>query len=266
MEGCLEMGFEETGDLNHPDAHSGVVGPWPNNRVNDMRLGTLVTYIRAARGRENLFIRGDAMVDRVLFSGNRAAGVRYIDAAGDVIEVSAGLVVLCAGAYGTPLILQRSGVGPSGDLRRVGIDPVLDLPVGLQLMDHPGCAFMIHAPSLADLTGCPRPVDCRGPLGDLGEPEWQAFAGPFDEVAGHIFVNVNLTRQDAKGKVSVQSADPFDKPLITYRFGDSGKDIDRFEHGFSFCRELVATSAFTKSGAKDLNQGLKCPRHSPVWS
>ena len=68
------------------------------------------TYLRQARSRPNLVIQGDALVDRVTFSGDRATGVRYIHD-GRWHEVAADLVVLSAGVYGTPAILQRSGVG-----------------------------------------------------------------------------------------------------------------------------------------------------------
>jgi len=56
-----------------------VMGPWPRNRRNEVRQGTLNTYIRRARPRANLTILAGALVDRVLVAGTRASGVRYID-------------------------------------------------------------------------------------------------------------------------------------------------------------------------------------------
>ena len=49
-------------------------------------------------------------------AGRRATGVRYLDAAREVHEVRAGHVVLAAGAFETPRLLLRNGVGNSSDL------------------------------------------------------------------------------------------------------------------------------------------------------
>ena len=65
-EACLELGVREARDLNAADGQAGVIGPMPHNRYKEVRLGTLVTYLRAARSRPNLTIRADCLVDRVL--------------------------------------------------------------------------------------------------------------------------------------------------------------------------------------------------------
>ena len=81
-EACVELGVREAPDLNGLDAHAGVVGAMPHNRYKEVRLGTLVTYLRTARHRPNLTIRAGATVDRVMLSGGKAEGVAYIDCAG----------------------------------------------------------------------------------------------------------------------------------------------------------------------------------------
>jgi choline dehydrogenase len=46
-------------------------------------------------------------------------------------------VILAAGAIGTPLILQRSGIGPREILQEAGIEVKVDLPgVRQNLQDH----------------------------------------------------------------------------------------------------------------------------------
>ena len=46
-------------------------------------------------------------------------------------------VILCAGAIGSPLLLQRSGVGDPERLRELGIEARVDRPaVGAHLQDH----------------------------------------------------------------------------------------------------------------------------------
>ena len=45
-------------------------------------------------------------------------------------------MILCAGAFDSPRLLMWSGIGPAAHLRAVGIEPVVDLPVGDNLIDH----------------------------------------------------------------------------------------------------------------------------------
>jgi len=75
-------------------------------------------------------------VHKVLLENGRAVGVAY-ERNGDVTEARAAQeVVLCAGAYQSPQILMLSGIGPAAELTPLGIDPVVDLPVGDNLQDH----------------------------------------------------------------------------------------------------------------------------------
>jgi 5-(hydroxymethyl)furfural/furfural oxidase len=85
------------------------------------RVSTNDAYLEPARPRVNLEIRGDTLVDRVLFDGRRAVGLRT--AAGE--EIEAGEVILSAGAIHSPAILLRSGIGPGSGLA-----------VGSNLADH----------------------------------------------------------------------------------------------------------------------------------
>jgi choline dehydrogenase len=73
----------------------------------------------------------------VLVRGGRAAGVAVRDDQ-RLAEIGASRVVLSAGAYGSPAILLRSGIGPAGELTAFGLKPTLDLPgVGRNLHDQP---------------------------------------------------------------------------------------------------------------------------------
>jgi choline dehydrogenase-like flavoprotein len=134
---------------------------------------------------------------------------------------------------------------------------VLDLPVGRHLLDHPNCLFPMHAPALSDMSGRLFAVNCRGPLGIGGEPEWQMMPLPTDEVEGTAGIVVCLNRADAEGIVLVRSPDPFEAPLIDHRYASVETDLERFEHGFEFCRELIASPAFARHGARELTAGRK---------
>ena len=129
--------------MNAPDAWGGVVGAWPQNRRNEIRQGTL-TYVRARQGAAELRIRGrtprrpvssTAPGPRDPRRGGRAAG-------GD----RGGLVVLPP----APTARRRSccarGSARGGPARASGSSPLVDLPVGRRLGDHPQCFFELRSP------------------------------------------------------------------------------------------------------------------------
>lgn len=241
-EAYRELGFRAVEDLNQPDAWDGVVGPWPNNRRNEIRLGTLPTYIRKARPRPNFAIRGDALVDRVLLEGDgaggqRAAGVRL--AGGE--EIRAGLVIVAGGVYGSPAVLLRSGIGPADELRALGIDPRVDLPVGRGLRDHPQCLFLLDAPKeLAQVGGIGLTVAARG------DGFW-SFPVPIDEEEGIVSIALGLNRQMPDGTVRLASADPNDPVVIDHRFQEVIERGD-FELAHEVFLQFAGTDALKRRG------------------
>ena len=133
---ALAGGYRWKGDLNAPEGEG--ISCNPINLRNGLRVTTNDGYLEPARGRPNLMIRGEAMVDRVLFDGTRARGVRVRFGHGPWEEIAAREVVLCAGAIHSPCILMRSGLGPAAALAALGIPVLHDLPaVGQHFMDHP---------------------------------------------------------------------------------------------------------------------------------
>jgi choline dehydrogenase len=127
------LGHPWCADHNAPTGAG--VSPYAINSRNHERVTTNDGYLEPARDRPNLEIRGDALVDRVEFDGRRAVGAR-VRLGGEWQTVSAGEVILSAGAIHSPAILQRSGIGQAEHLRTLRIEPVLDLPVGENLQDH----------------------------------------------------------------------------------------------------------------------------------
>jgi choline dehydrogenase len=249
-EACVELGVREAPDLNGLDAHAGVVGAMPHNRYKEVRLGTLVTYLRSARHRSNLTIRAGATVERVILTGGKAEGVAYIDAAGNAATALADQVVISAGVYNSPAILQRSGIGPSAWLQPLGIKVAADLPVGRNLLDHPGFGMMFRGKGLGVTTGRNFVADVRGPAGPAGEPAWQTHPAPVDEEEGIACFWTYLTRQEAQGEVTIRSADPRQPPLIDHRYNTLGRDRQNFADARAWCKEMLATRTFQRHGAE----------------
>ena len=258
-ESCVELGIREAPDLNALDAHAGVLGVMPHNRYKEVRLGTLVTYIRAARKRPNLTIRAGAVVDRVLLKNGKAEGVSFVDGKGNSEVAYADDVVLSAGVYNTPAILQRSGIGPSAWLKPLGIDVAADLPVGKNLLDHPGFGMIFKGRGLGVTTGRSFVADVRGPAGPSGEPAWQTHPFPVDEEEGMAGFWTYLTHALAQGEVIIQSRDPRQAPLIDHRYNTVERDRQNFEDAREFCRQMLASSTFRHHGAEwvdDINQPI----------
>ena len=139
-EASLALGYPWCDDHNAPEGTG--VSPYAFNSRNEERVSTNDGYLEPARGRPNLEIRGDALVDKVEFSGTRATGVRVrID--GQWQSIEGAQIILSAGAVHTPAILQRSGIGPADHVRTLGIEPLLDLPVGENLQDHPNAIVLL---------------------------------------------------------------------------------------------------------------------------
>ena len=125
-------GFARIEDVNGD--HQGGVGGEVKNLVEGVRCNAGMIFLSAAvRARPNLTIWSEILVDRVAFSGGRATAIHV--AGGEAI--SAGEVILCAGVYGSPATLLRSGIGPGRHLRGIGIEVTVDLPVGERLQDQP---------------------------------------------------------------------------------------------------------------------------------
>ena len=137
------LGFPTIADHNDP-ATTGA-GPEPHNQRDGLRVSTAIAYLLPARRRPNLTIRGDTLVDRVIFDGARAVGLE-VECDGARETLSGWRITLSAGAIGSPAILLRSGIGPAEDLRRLGISPLVDSPgVGANLIDHPFIDFRLQA-------------------------------------------------------------------------------------------------------------------------
>jgi choline dehydrogenase len=133
---CQDAGHPRVDDHNAPGALG--YGVWTTNRRDGGRWGTYAGVVPAAR-RAGVRIRPDTAARRLVFDGTRCTGADVTGPDGPE-RITAGRVIVCAGAYGSPALLLRSGIGPEAALARLGADPVSVLPgVGANLADHPWC-------------------------------------------------------------------------------------------------------------------------------
>ena len=145
-----ELGFPAEPDKNG-DAAPGH-GPIPFNVDGGVRINTAMAYLAPRRGLPALTVRGGVAVRRVLVERGRAVGVLT-----DGGPVTAGEVVLSAGAVGSAHLLLASGLGPAAELAAAGIGVVADLPgVGAASSDHP-IVYVPYRPA-PGLSASARPV------------------------------------------------------------------------------------------------------------
>lgn len=249
FEACAEAGYPIEMDQNAPGATG--AGPQPSNVADGVRQSTLVTYIRDARHLAEFSLRADAAVDRVLLDGGRAIGV--VLAGGE--EFRARLVVLSAGAYATPQILMRSGIGPASHLRELGIAVLADLPVGDGLMDHPalpGILGMAREPGEALVPLTQRWMLRTSFDGRHGAEDVHIF-GPFTRVSvgdpmppeGFVIAGF-AAKPQSRGTVRLRSADPNDPPRVVLNYFDDPADLDVMVRCVRAIHELYAQPSLTK--------------------
>ena len=139
QQACLDaapkIGIPQVADLNDLDEDIGM-STSPVNILDGVRWNTSFAYLDPVRGNNRLFIYGQMQVDRLRLDSNRVIGLEAIGPEGRV-TVEADRFILCGGTYGSPAILLRSGIGPTSEIRSLGIETKLDLPVGKNLHDHP---------------------------------------------------------------------------------------------------------------------------------
>ncbi|MDH4177011.1 MAG: GMC family oxidoreductase N-terminal domain-containing protein [Thermoleophilia bacterium] len=274
VEAGVAMGLAEADDLDTLDGGMGVCVE-PSNSPDGVRWNAAFAYLDPVRDRAHLTVRGDTTVDRVIVEGGRAVGVRAIGPLGEV-EIHAGLVVVCAGVYGSPAILMRSGIGPADELRALDIDAIVDLPVGRNLHDHPSFE-LTFAPSeeLARRTaefeaaGHVVPDEQGFAKGESGRA--QAAGEPFDlhvfpeiSMDGHLGVFVAMLTPRARGALTLRDADPASAPRLDHAFlsDPDHHDLEALVDGVELARAFAATEPFASLLDRELEPGPDAPaRH-----
>ena len=254
------LGFPSVPDLNGAPSQQPGVGSAPKNVASGVRMNAAFTYLAGARDRPNLQIVPNALVDRVLVEAGRAIGVRLADGR----EWRGREVVLCGGAYGSPAVLMRSGIGPGSHLRNLGIPVVADLHgVGEHLLDHPvvGVLDALVRPESAPVTAAliPSLVKVRSSQSSA-EIDVHLYQGRyFDQGRGWIFwLSVSLQYAVSRGYVRLTSADPSATLEIDHRHFAEQRDLEAMCDGVELAATLVRTEPLA-------GQIERLPGHETDW-
>ena len=238
------------------------------------RCSTAVAYLRPARNRPNLIVVTEAHTTRLLLSGKRVAGVEYLREGRRETAHARAEVILAAGAFNSPQILQLSGLGPAALLQQHGIPVVADMPgVGANLQDHYNGRLVFECTDAFTLNDV-----VRHPLRKLREglryfllrrgfltmgastatgfvstdpavsrPDVQIglvlystdkFGDTLHTFSGFTLL-VRLLQPESRGTVQIKSADPFDAPAIRPNYLATRKDCDVLVAGMKIAQDLV---------------------------
>ena len=266
-------GYPVTQDMNGAQAEG--FGRCQFTIGGGRRQSTSRAFLRAAAGRRNLAVLTHAHATRIRVEGRRAAGVSFLRDGVEHEALASAEVIVCAGAFNSPPLLLRSGIGPGEELRGHGIDVVADLPVGRNLQDHLACLVTYARKSpgpFHDLMRADRAALAmlRAFAFGTGPATWLpagvlAFIKSRPELevpdiefifrgapgnAGLWFpgwrapfrdgyaIRPTLLHPKSRGRVTLASADALAPPKIDFNFFDHPDDMATLRHGLDLAIEL----------------------------
>lgn len=241
------VGLARVSDFN--GAKQNGVSPYPLNVVDERRINTGMAYLTdEVRRRPNLTIMGDAEVDSIVFEGRRATAIRLVN--GEAI--SAGQLILSAGAYGSPAILLRSGIGPAPHLEELDIPVLVDAPVGERLKEHPFYyniyALKPEARSMAPAAGAiiwTNSSEAGPDELDLHVSGTHIFDPAQSPTGGAIVLACAVTLPKSNGSIRLASRDPRAMPLIRFNFFQDPSDLRRMMEAVRLSRRIGRTAPFS---------------------
>jgi choline dehydrogenase len=248
MQAAIDHGFAGPADVNG-EQQENAVGYCQSTTTRDLeRASTAVAYIHPIMERKNFTLKTNVQATRVLFEGNRAVGVEYLEDGATRNARATSEVIVCGGGFNTPKLLQLSGIGPADHLRSHGIPVVADLPgVGENLQDHLLVRMSWHLkekqPDLIILSEVNLFTYSRPGLGGASPDLQYMFApfffpeyGPLD--AGITLVPV-ISRPQSTGTVRLRSGNPLDAPRISPNYLSSDTDVQVLLSGIELGYDLM---------------------------
>src|SRR5262245_19569845 len=224
-------------------------GAVPMSNWPDRRASSAICYLdEAVRRRANLTIISHATVTSLALDGRRAAGV-MARVGGEQKWFRARKASLSAGAIHSPVLPMRSGIGPAGHLRDLGIPVRADLEgVGANLSNHAILFVALHLPRHARQSPSLRPhptTAWRYSSGVPGCPPGDMYLNVQNKTSwsrlGHQVANLSLAllKPMARGRVALMSAEAA-PPRVEFNFAGHELDLRRFMEGYRRLVEILA--------------------------
>jgi choline dehydrogenase len=279
LQACMQAGVPRNPDFN--GARQEGCGYYQTTTSSGRRWSTARAYLDQARKRPNLTIQTGAQATRILVTDGRAVGVEFQTPAGRRTAHARAEVIVCGGTYGSPQLLQLSGIGPGEHLQAMGIPVLNDMPaVGSNLHDHFNTALAWRCSrniTMNDLqnsglrklaAGLRYVLFHSGPMATNGthaglfarsDPrlerpdlqmnlrEWSTLERSGDRVVPHSFPGFTLSpvhlRPDGRGTVRLASPDPLAAPAIQFDYLRTEYDMRASIAGIRLAQQIVAQPA-----------------------
>jgi choline dehydrogenase len=271
LRAAQEAGLRYNEDFNGA-AQEGV-GFYQTTSFAGRRQSAVIAFLSRARNNPLLTLRCGAEANSIVIDDGRAVGVRSRTKDNTAHEDHVRKeVIVSAGVFGSPKLLQLSGIGAGDLLRRAGVPVVLDLPgVGENFQDHFQAGvygrtrgppslyghdkgwraiahglqwFLFHSGLLTsnvvesggfvDTCGCGRP--------DVQFTTVAALTGDADRppLPGHgISISPCNLRPRARGHVRIKSPDPVDAPSVWANALGKPEDLETLIRGVRLARNFL---------------------------
>ncbi|MCK2184269.1 GMC family oxidoreductase [Halomonas getboli] len=293
-EAAVQAGIPRTDDFNR-GCNEGVDYFEVNQRAG-WRWNTAKAFLREAEERDGLTLWHSSQVQRLAFAAGQGGRPRcegvVVARQGEVVEARARRgVVLCAGAIGSPQLLQLSGIGPAGLLAEHGIPLVHELPgVGENLQDHLQIRAVYRVTGASTLNtlagswggkariGLEYLLKRTGPMSmapsqlgafarsspDRPHPNLQyhvqplsleAFGQPLHDFPA-ITASVCNLNPTSRGTVRIASSDPSEAPRIAPNYLDTEEDRRVAAESLRLTRRIVAQPAFARYAPEEVKPGV----------
>ncbi|MDD1956510.1 GMC family oxidoreductase N-terminal domain-containing protein [Pseudomonas sp. 8209] len=275
-EAAAQSGIASIDDFNGGNNQG--CGYFQVNQRSGVRWNAAKAFLRPVRHRPNLTVLTGVEVDKVLLDNGRASAVQARWQGSEQRYQARREIILCAGAVGSPGILQRSGIGPRPLLERLGIPVLHELPgVGGNLQDHLQLRLIYKVSNVRTLNqvanthwgklgmGLRYLYDRSGPLAmapsQLGafvrsHPEQPTpnlqyhvqplsldrFGEPLHRFAAFTASVCNL-RPLSRGRVDIRSANPGDAPVIDPNYLSEPEDLRVAAQAIRLTRQIVQAPA-----------------------
>jgi len=283
-----EIGIPYNPDFNGQSQEG--CGPLQATYDRRSRCSAANAYLHPARTRPNLTVLTHAYATGLRFAGSRVTGVDFLHRGTAESAVATHCVILSAGAIRSPQLLLLAGIGSEDDLRAAGIPVRLHLPgVGRNLQDH--LHTRVRCEITQPLSFSALVADARAAALRAYETDRSGLAGsnaleagafvkshrdeavpglqlfflmslsPDYPEAGYVRRHgVSLTsyvnRPVSRGRVTLASADPLDRPVIDPNYLDNPEDLRCAIAGVRWNLEILYASAFDDIRGTEIAPGV----------